>query len=206
MPEEIAMKRRTALKVIVGAGAAATVSGAGTYAYMSDEESIDSMFEVGSLIIDVSPEGGELNFESMGEGEENTSSINICNEGSLPIRDIVVTGVDLEGSTEVASSLELLSATYGGEDVLSSLHNGDQNGNGILDLHDMALYLNSNNVSLESEVSGGGLNSSDEENECKLLEITTKMDYSVLPDGENNRAVTASINIVGDQQSYNSGS
>ena len=203
MTEDNGISRRKALGAIALTGAAAAGSGAGTYAYLSDEASIDSMFQIGSLIIETSPENGELNFEDLGEGEVNDSSISVCNEGTLPVRDVVVTGVDLEGSTEVASAVEVTGATYAGNDVLSSINNGDINGNGIVDLKDVSDYLTNTDVSLESEISGSGLNSSEEGTQCKLLVISTKMDYSVLPDGENNRGVTASVNLIGKQQAPN---
>ena len=193
------ISRRKTLGLIGLTGAAASGAGAGTYAYLSDEDSIESIFEVGSLVIDMSPSDGGLEFNSLGEGEESESSISVCNQGSLPIRNVIIDSVDIEGEMEVAKALKVLDVSYAGNVVATGSDIGDSNGNGIADLADFQAWVG-DGKSLTSLSETNGLGVSEEDSDCEALVVRTKMDYSVLPSSvENNASMSASVNLIGQQ-------
>lgn len=180
---------------------AAGGSAVGTYAYLTDTGASDVGFQIGSLSIETDPADGELDFRDLDENEINESNIQICNTGTLPVRDVVITGIDIQGHKEVANALEVQEATLDGEDIMGVLHSGDQNGNGIIDLGDVAAHMAGKQVSLVSDLGAGGLQKNESgEGGCKMLSIVTRMDYSVLADGENGREITATINLIGEQE------
>jgi predicted ribosomally synthesized peptide with SipW-like signal peptide len=195
------ISRRKALGGIALTGVAAAGGGAGTYAYLADSDSVDSMFEVGSLDLETTPSGGALTFESLAEGEQNTSTIDVCNDGSLPIRNVILDGITISGDTEVAKAIKVREVTYGGDSVADPSQIGDDNDNGISDLHDLNAWLQPDGLSLTSSTSQGTLNGTDAGGgECTTLVIKTEMDYSVLSDVSDNASISASVDLVGEQK------
>lgn len=195
------ISRRKALGGIALTGVAAAGGGAGTFAYLTDSDSVDSVFEVGSLDLETTPGDGALTFESLAEGEQNTSSINVCNDGSLPIRNVILDEITIEGDTEVAKAIKVREVRYGGESVASSSDIQDPNDNGISDLHDLNAYLGDSGLSLTSSTNQGTLNGTDDGGpECTTLVVKTEMDYSGLSDVPNNASITVEVNLSGEQE------
>jgi predicted ribosomally synthesized peptide with SipW-like signal peptide len=200
MTNDDGISRRKALGGIALTGVAAAGGGAGTFAYLTDSDSVDSAFEVGSLNLETTPSDGTLTFESLAEGEQNTSTIDVCNDGSLPIRNVILDGITIEGDTEVAKAIKVREVRYGEEVVATSPDIGDPNDNGISDLHDLDSWLRKG-VSLTKKTSQGALNGTDDGGpECTLLVIKTEMDYSVLSDVPDNASINVSVDLVGEQE------
>lgn len=200
MTDENKLSRRKVLGGFIAVGAAGAGAGAGTLAYLNDEVSVGSSFETGSLIINVDPQS--LEFKDLNEQEESTSKIKVCNVGTLPVRNVVLQNIELSGDNQVARGLEVIGASYANGEVLSDIHNGDQNGNGWVDLEDVVNYLSNNNVSLTSSAEEDGLTTDDEEgteSECNELKLTTKMRYDNIT-GADHQSVVATISIVAEQE------
>jgi len=201
MTNDDGISRRKALGGIALTGVAAAGGGAGTFAYLTDSDSVDSVFEVGSLDLETTPSDGALTFESLEEGEENTSTINVCNDGSLPIRNVILDGITIEGDTEVAEAIKVREVRYGGNIVANPSQISDDNGNEISDLHDLNAWLQPDGQSLTDLTSQGTLNGTDDGGpECTTLVIKTKMDYSKLSDVPDNASISASVDLVGEQK------
>jgi len=201
MTNDDGISRRKALGGIALTGVAAAGGGAGTFAYLTDSDSVDSVFGVGSLDLETTPSDGALTFESLEEGEENTSTINVCNDGSLPIRNVILDGITIEGDTEVAEAIKVREVRYGGNIVANPSQISDDNGNEISDLHDLNAWLQPDGQSLTDLTSQGTLNGTDDGGpECTTLVIKTEMDYSELSDVSDNASISASVDLVGEQK------
>ena len=201
MTDDDGISRRKALGGIALTGIAAGGGGAGTFAYLTDSDSVDSTFNIGSLDLETTPSDGALTFESLGEGERNSSPIDVCNEGSLPIRNVVFAGVTIAGNTEVAKAIKVREVSYGGDVVADPSDITDANSNGIADLDDLSTWLENKSLSLTDSTDQGALNGTDAgDSECALLVIKTEMDYSVLSDVPDNASVNASVNLIGKQE------
>lgn len=196
------ISRRKALGGIALTGVAAAGGGAGTYAYLTDEDSVDSFFEVGSLILETTPSDGSLEFNSLQEGEQNTATIDVCNTGSLPIRNVVLEGIEIRGDTKVAKAIKVREVTYGGGAIIGSSKLDDYNNSGVSDLQDLDTWIqNENGRSLTGSTSQGTLNGTDDGgSECAELVIKTEMDYSALSDVPNNASIDAKVKLSGKQE------
>lgn len=208
MTDNDGISRRKALGGIALTGVAAAGGGAGTFAYLTDSDSVDSVFEVGSLDLETTPSDGALTFESLAEGEQNTSTIAVCNDGSLPIRNVILDGITITSDTsdtadaiKVAKAIKVRDVRYGGETVAGPSNITDANGNGISDLHDFDTWLGDSGLSLTDSTGQGTLNGTDAgDGECTTLVIKTEMDYSVLSDVPDNASISASVDLVGEQK------
>lgn len=207
MDEKKQMSRRKALAAIGTVGVAAAGSGAGTYAYLSDEKSLGTRFETGSLLVSVSPSNGTLENLDLDEGEQSDSTIKICNEGTLPVRNVLVSGVNfrskaIDDPEVIAGALDVVSIQYDGVDVTSALL-GSSSGT----LQDLATNVNGTEggVSLSVPAGSSGLASDDNEDgasnsRCKTLVVTTEMNYANLPDGYSDTKITVNLDFRAEQK------
>lgn len=192
------MKRRRAILGVIALIGVAAASGAGTFAYLSDEGSTDLSFVTGSLEVENDPQ--TLDFGDVAE-DTVTADMEITNSGSLPARQVVWSDVTIDGSVQVAKAMEVTTISYRGENITSDVQSqisGSGNGNGILDLHDVATYLNGNEIDVESLVGGDGLDP--ESNEAATLSISARVDYSQ-GISEDSMGMQATVEVLGRQDS-----
>lgn len=176
------IQRRELLLLVITLGAAAVGAGAGTYAYLSDSDSSSVTVESGALTLASEPNG--LLFEEVGE-DPRTASIDLVNDGTIPARQVRVTGLS-EPDLPLGQATEVLSITYNGTeirgDVIREMEDAnagapDHNGNGIFDVGDLHRWLNQSDdhyLPLEQLVGGDGI----EGEEQKTLDVTVQIDYS----------------------------
>lgn len=176
---------------------AASAGGAGTFAYLTDTGSTDLSFVTGSLEVEHDPQ--TLDFGDVAESTV-AADVDITNTGSLPARQVVWSDVTISGSTPVAKAMEVTSITYRGDDITEDVRStigSSGNGNGILDLHDLAGYLNDNEIDLEGLVGGDGLDP--EGGETVTLSIEASVDYSQDGLSEDNMSMQATVEVTGRQ-------
>ena len=198
MAEDNTLHRREVLAMLGATATAAAGAGAGTLAYLADEKSINSTFEAGSVGISVEPD--TLEFGDLDEGETSETVVVVCNTGTLPVRNIILNNISIDGNIKLAKAIEVTRLEYNETD-LTDLLPSDENGNDIIDLHDIANHMET--TSLTENLDNTGLDKNDEKNtegECKELKFTTKIDYSKLQEDADGEAVSASLDIRAEQK------
>lgn len=190
------MDLRKALLAIIVIGVAATAS-AGTLALLTDTGTSEFSLMTGSLDVEATP--ATLNFGDIAEGSM-TADVQVTNTGSLPARQVEWTELTISGAdgTDVAQALVLSKIEYRGSDITSDVESaaGDQNGNGIFDLHDVNQHLQSNEFALENMTGGDGLDPNG--GETATLSVTGEIDYTQNIT-EDNMEMTAGVVIEGEQ-------
>jgi len=192
------LSRRKVLAMLGATGVVAGSAGAGTLAYLTDEKSINSRFEAGFLGITIEPD--VLEFGDLDEGETSETIVTLCNTGTLPVRNIILNNISINGNAKLAKAIEITRLEYYKADLTDSLPQ-DENGNGIIDLHDTANHME--RTSLTESLSDRGLDKNEDENsdgECKELKFITKIDYSKLQEGADGETVTATLDIKAEQK------
>lgn len=189
--------RRSLLGGIAVAGVSAG-AGAGTFAYLQDSEGTDMTINVGTLSLN-STDSFEFKEDGSIQGEDTfETTITIRNEGTLPVRQIILKSIELDDYPELAQWLKLEDITYGRDDPTSikSDLKSNENNNGIFDLDDLKQNLESSDVRLEeliddSEDGNGEVLYVDEE---AYLTITAKWDYEQIPGTNSTEGETPDYN------------
>jgi len=132
---------------------AVAVIGVGTFAYFADtESSSDNQFTAGTLDLKTDDADGvsrTLYATSMAPGDtEGPSTIVLKNSGSVDgsTLDIAFSYVESDGSPnsvdktpdDTAGMMEVTTLTYGTHDLLTAVDDGEHNGNGYVDIYDLA--------------------------------------------------------------------
>lgn len=203
------LTRRTLLGGIAITGASAA-TGAGTFAYLQDDEQTGMTVNVGTLSLD-NTEEFSLSEDPETEGEDTfEQEITIVNDGSLPVRQVLLTDVSVSDQT-LAAALRILDLRYGRESSredrteirsdVESIVSGSGNGNGVLDLDDLGRYLDGGAIRLEELVDeddgeGAVLHAGEE----AYLDVVAEWDYERIPSEYNGGSLTGNITVEGRQQ------
>lgn len=197
---ERGMSRRKVLGGIATAGTAAAVGAGGTWAYLSDEGSSEFSFTTGDLEVDVTPD--TLNFDPINEGEK-TATVDIENNGSLPVRQLYWNVLNVNGETAVAKAMEIISVKYGKTDITGDVES-QVSGGSTAYLQDIADYLQNNEIVLDS------VSTEDDKvlpsGTSRKLIVTVKVDYSKPGMTEDNMSMSATVNVMGMQKPTGSSS
>lgn len=180
---------------LIGASAA---GGAGTFAYLQDNEGTDVTINVGTLSISNDPVEFEFAEDSNTQGEDSFGqTITIVNDGTLPVRQVLLDSITAD-NTILAESLLITDIRYGREtnpenrtsiiqDVGATYLEGISMVDGTTEdgiyLQTLIDYLQGSNVRLEeliddSEEGDGEVLYVGEE---AYLDIVSRWDYSKIP-------------------------
>jgi len=127
MSKEIELTRRKVLGSAAVVGAASAGAGAGTFAYFSDDETVeDNTIGAGTLELDVGDGGGgsfSYSFSEIAPGQSTTVSATIENTGTIDAGEVLVdtstdTGSD---SNNLATQLDIDAVRWNGTEITSSV-------------------------------------------------------------------------------------
>lgn len=189
------LTRRKILASIGIAGVSAASAGIGTAAYLSDDSLSNISINVGSLSLsDPATITWSENPDTQGE-DVLSERITVENTGNLPARQVVLTEIDWNDKT-LAKALEITAIRYG-QDELDTIKidewlGGDQNGNGVFDLHDLKMRLP---VHLDAMTSTSTVYAGEKAH----LEIDAKLDYSQIPDDKEGAEFETDLTVRGQQ-------
>lgn len=201
------LTRRRLLGGLAVAGASAA-GGAGTMAYLTDSEATGVTVNVGNLSLDNTAQF-EFSEDPSTEGEDTfEQTITLENDGSLPVRQVVLSDVVFSQGGSLADALKILDLRYGRdsdpENTTSILPDveSDENGNGIFDLDDLRIILNNGEILLEEIVADSETPEGEVlyHGEKSYLYIEAEWDYSKVPEGQDGAAMVGTITIEGRQQ------
>lgn len=177
------LTRRKVLGGLALAGASAA-GGAGTYAFLSDEESLSINLETGELDLILSED--TVAFEG-DPGEILTATVDVSNGGTLAAGSICLTDMDLSGDTGIADDAVLFQASWAGESFLPAIESGT--GSSPTTLLELSNYLENNEICIDDTVAPG-----DEES----LAIAVAIDYENV-EGSGPFALASEFTVVGRQ-------
>lgn len=171
MSKDNNISRRKALAAIAATGAAASIGGAGTYSYITDNETAEISFQAGSIVLKISPKTIDFTSESLAagtptaedneqdDGSEMKTTITVTNAGTLPVGRLRLDGLNLGGTADLRAGAEIttMDVVYPNgdtESILSSTRSAvdsdlsdgtagnNPDGTDIFDLQDLATSVN----------------------------------------------------------------
>lgn len=195
--ENKGLSRRRLLGGLAAVGIGSSAGAAGTYAYLSDSKNSELTLQSGSILLKIDP--ANFTFEQ-DDGDQMSKTVSISNKGTLEAKQLVLEGIGISGSgSQAASAAEVKAFSYRGNDFMPVVNGEvpDQNGNGIIDLEDLAAHLNNEPFHLEASTGGDGIDPFNKE--TVELVLAVEMDYSKID--KNGQQFTLSLQFSARQRS-----
>lgn len=191
---EYSITRRRLLGGLATVGAAGAVGGAGTYAWISDENSVSTSFTAGDVDLSVDPTSIEF---PQDDDSVMSETITLTNTGTLDAGSTTIADLQLEGASDLQAGARIETLGVEGDDgdvtdVLPSDVTDHANENSWADLADLAAYLDDGNVvDLDASLPAGGANS-------VTVKLEVDFEYEVIE--TNGGSLSAQFGYVASQR------
>ena len=191
---EYSITRRRLLGGLATVGAAGAVGGAGTYAWISDENSVSTSFTAGDVDLSVDPTSIEF---PQDDDSVMSETITLTNTGTLDAGSTTIADLQLEGASDLQAGARIETLGVEGDngdvtDVLPPDVTDHANENSWADLADLAAYLGDGNVvDLDASLPAGGANS-------VTVKLEVDFEYEVIE--TNGGSLSAEFGYVASQR------
>lgn len=191
---EYSITRRRLLGGLATVGAAGAVGGAGTYAWISDENSVSTSFTAGDVGLSVDPSSIEF---AQDDDSVMSETITLRNTGTLDAKSTTIVDLQLDGASDLQAGARIQTLGVEGDDgtvtdVLPSDVADYANENSWADLADLAAYLGDGNVvDLGASLPAGGAGS-------VTVKLEVDFEYEVIE--TNGGSLSADFGYVASQR------